>query len=170
MPKGELKEKVSRNAPAEVFEWVLARLVNAEKVRTARDLVATADHQIQLTSEEAEVSRFLEESYRKAGYKPAALSEVAQTNRKDLKLLERIERLLVQEGKLVRVSEGMVFHRESLEGLKAAIRKKKTKGDSVDVAFFKELTGCTRKHAIPLLEWLDRERVTRRVGKDRVLL
>jgi selenocysteine-specific elongation factor len=38
------------------------------------------------------------------------------------------------------------------------------------VAFFKQLAGVTRKHAIPLLEWLDKERVTRRVGKDRVVL
>jgi selenocysteine-specific elongation factor len=170
MPKGELKEKVTGSAPAEVFEWLLARLVDAEKVRVTRDLVATADHQIQLTPEEAEASRFLEEAYRIAGYQPAVLSEIAVENEKDLKLLERIQHLLIQEGKLVRISEVMVFHRESLDSLKSAIRRKKKKGDPIDVAFFKELTGSTRKHAIPLLEWLDRERVTRRVGKDRILL
>ena len=35
---------------------------------------------------------------------------------------------------------------------------------------FKELTGITRKYAIPLLEYLDREHVTRRVGDERVIL
>jgi selenocysteine-specific elongation factor len=99
-----------------------------------------------------------------------ALSEVASKGGKNLKLLARIERLLTQEGKLVRVAEGMVFHRDVLEELKTTIRQRKGKGEQVDVAFFKELTGATRKHAIPLLEWLDRERVTRRVGKDRILL
>jgi selenocysteine-specific elongation factor len=170
MPKGELREKVMGDAPTEVFEWALSRLVEAEKVRAARELVATTDHRIQLTTEEAEASRFLEATYRKAGYLPAAISEIASKSKRDVKLLERIERLLVQEGKLVRVSEGMVFHRESLERLKVAIRGQKKKGEPVDVAFFKQLTGSTRKHAIPLLEWLDKERVTRRVGKERILL
>jgi selenocysteine-specific elongation factor len=170
MSKGELKEKVTGNATVEAFEWLLARLVDTDKVRVARDLVATADHQIQLTSEEAEASRFLEEAYRTAGYQPPALSEIAAERKRDPKLLERIQRLLIQEGNLVRVSGAMVFHRQTLDGLKSAIREEKKKGDPVDVAFFKALTGSTRKHAIPLLEWLDRERVTRRVGKDRILL
>jgi selenocysteine-specific elongation factor len=168
--KGELKEKVTVNAPAELFEWLLTRLVDVDKVRVARDLVATADHQIQLTPEEAEASRFLEEAYRTAGYQPPVLSEVAAKRKIDLPLLERIQRLLIQEGKLVRISEAMVFDRQSLDDLKSVIRQKKKKGDRVDVAFFKGLIGSTRKHAIPLLEWLDRERVTRRVGKDRILL
>jgi selenocysteine-specific elongation factor len=40
----------------------------------------------------------------------------------------------------------------------------------MDVATFKELTGVSRKYAIPLLEYLDRERVTRRVGDAREIL
>jgi selenocysteine-specific elongation factor len=47
---------------------------------------------------------------------------------------------------------------------------KKAKGDRITVPIFKELTGITRKYAIPLLEYLDRERVTRRVGEERVIL
>jgi selenocysteine-specific elongation factor len=57
-----------------------------------------------------------------------------------------------------------------LEELKSTVRREKRKDDLVDVAFFKELVGVTRKYAIPLLEWLDREHVTRRVGKERVVL
>ena len=71
---------------------------------------------------------------------------------------------------MIRVAEGMVFHAEVLEELKSAVRREKQKDDLVDVAFFKQLVGVTRKYAIPLLEWLDRERVTRRVGKERVVL
>jgi selenocysteine-specific elongation factor len=64
----------------------------------------------------------------------------------------------------------MVFHCDALEELKRAVRRERQKNDLVDVAFFKELVGVTRKYAIPLLEWLDREHVTRRVGKERVVL
>jgi len=47
---------------------------------------------------------------------------------------------------------------------------KKQRGDRMSVPAFKELTGITRKYAIPLLEHLDRERVTRRQGDERVIL
>jgi selenocysteine-specific elongation factor len=46
----------------------------------------------------------------------------------------------------------------------------KAKSPNIDVGRFKELTGVSRKYAIPLLEYLDRERVTRRVGNERIIL
>jgi selenocysteine-specific elongation factor len=170
MPRGELREKTTGAAPVEVFEWVLARLHQVGKARTSREWVASADHRIELSSEEQETRDFLTETYRRAGFQPASLADVATRHRKDPKLLARIERLLINEGMLIRVAEGMVFHGEVLEELKSAIRREKQKDDLVDVAFFKQLVGVTRKYAIPLLEWLDRERVTRRVGKERVVL
>ncbi|MBI4160997.1 MAG: SelB C-terminal domain-containing protein, partial [Acidobacteria bacterium] len=65
---------------------------------------------------------------------------------------------------------GMVFHREALEGLKATLWKYRERSDRIDVGAFKDLTGTTRKSAIPLLEHLDRMRVTRREGNSRVIL
>ncbi|HSS97137.1 MAG TPA: SelB C-terminal domain-containing protein, partial [Terriglobales bacterium] len=61
-------------------------------------------------------------------------------------------------------------HREALETLKATIAKYKTRSSKINVAQFKDLTGVSRKYAIPLLEFLDRERVTRRTGEDRQIL
>ena len=170
MPKGELREKVTGGAPPEVFEWVLDRLVQSDKVRAIRDLVVASSHQIRLTPEESEVADLLKKVFRDGSYQPPTLAETASRSKKDLKLLERIERLLLQEGDLVRLSEGMVFHRVPLEELKDSVRKHKKKGETIDVGFFKQLAGVTRKHAIPLLEWLDREKVTRRVGKERIVL
>jgi selenocysteine-specific elongation factor len=170
MPRGELREKATGRAPVEVFESMLSGLVQGGKARAEREWVATADHRIQLSSEEADARAFLTEIYRKAGYQPSTLADIAAKGRKDPKLLTRIERLLLQEGTLVKVAEGLVFHREVLEELKQAIGRRKEKSDRIDVAFFKELAGVTRKYAIPLLEWLDREHVTRRVGNERVIL
>jgi hypothetical protein len=66
---------------------------------------------------------------------------------------------------------GLRFHIESIDDLKACIRARKAVNPKIDVAVFKEMTGgLTRKYAIPLLEYLDRERVTRRVGNEREIL
>lgn len=170
MPKGELREKAAGKAPVEIFEWILGRAVGAGEVQVTRDRVATSDHKIQLTPAEADARGFLTETYLEARCQPPTLAEMAARGKRDPKLVERIERLLLQEGTLVKVADGMIFHREVLKELKQALGREKAKGDRIDVAFFKQLAGVTRKHAIPLLEWLDRERVTRRVGKDRVVL
>jgi selenocysteine-specific elongation factor len=68
----------------------------------------------------------------------------------------------------------LLFHEEALRGLKremAAVRAGAPTGQArIDVATFKERFGVSRKYAIPLLEYLDRERVTRRVGDTRILV
>ena len=170
MPKSELREKTAARAPQEVFEWVLTKLVTEGGLRSVHDLVATADHRIQMSPEEAQARDFLVAEYRESGCRPKNLSEAATNGKQDLRLLERVQRVLLKDGTLVQIADGMVFHRDVLEELKETIRSYKTKRDSIDVGFFKEMAGVTRKHAIPLLEWLDRERVTQRSGNARRIL
>ncbi|PYR15962.1 MAG: hypothetical protein DMF94_29935 [Acidobacteria bacterium] len=81
-------------------------------------------------------------------------------------------KLLQRQKVLVRV-DVLLFHDEALKRLKAEVAALKTSagaGARIDVATFKERFGVTRKFAIPLLEYLDRERVTRRMGESRVVL
>ena len=84
---------------------------------------------------------------------------------------EKLLQILLREKNLVRVSAELIFHREALAHLKQELAVyKKAKGERISVPIFKDLTGITRKYAIPLLEYLDRERVTRRAGDERVIL
>jgi selenocysteine-specific elongation factor len=170
MPKSELREKAGSGAPAEVFDLILAKLEQEKRLRVVKDLVSTFDHRIHLNEDESRAKDLLVECYQKAGVKPQTLEEIAAEAKLQVKLLERIQRVLLKDGTLVQISEGMVFHRDSLSRLKESVRRCKSTRDRIDVAFFKEMAGVTRKHAIPLLEWLDRERVTQRAGNDRVIL
>ena len=86
-------------------------------------------------------------------------------------MADRVVRLLVRQKTLVKL-DALYFHAEALARLKQEIAamKESQPAPRVDVAAFKERFGLSRKYAIPLLEWLDRERVTRRVGEARVVL
>jgi selenocysteine-specific elongation factor len=87
-------------------------------------------------------------------------------------LADRIGKLLLRQKTLVKV-DALVFHAEALERLRSDVRALKVAGApgvTIDVAAFKVRYGITRKYAIPLLEYLDRERITRRVGDGRVVL
>ena len=77
---------------------------------------------------------------------------------------------MIKEKILLKLSEDFVYHRTTLECIKKQIRNKFTPGTKFGVAEFKEIFDITRKHAIPLLEYLDREKFTRRTGNDRILL
>jgi selenocysteine-specific elongation factor len=88
-------------------------------------------------------------------------------------VVDRLIVELVRDGRLVRVGP-LAFHRETLAALKAEVKALGAAAPGakvqVDVASFKTRYGISRKFAIPLLEWLDRERVTRRVGEARIVL
>jgi selenocysteine-specific elongation factor len=110
------------------------------------------------------------EAYRAAGLTPPEPAQAASLVGLDAAKFAALSQLLVRQQLLVKV-DTFLFHRESLDRLKNEVRALKATGSAtVDVASFKERYGLTRKFAIPLLEYLDRERVTRRTGDVRLVL
>jgi selenocysteine-specific elongation factor len=83
---------------------------------------------------------------------------------------QKLVTLLLRDRVLVKLADELVFHQSALQELRQILAKYKAQSPKIDVGKFKDLTGVTRKYAIPLLEYLDRERVTRRVGDERVIL
>jgi selenocysteine-specific elongation factor len=83
---------------------------------------------------------------------------------------QKIVTLLLRDRILVKLSDDLVFHRDALQVLRTQIAAQKSKTPKLNVGNFKDLFGITRKHAIPLLEYLDSQRVTRRVGDERIIL
>ena len=76
--------------------------------------------------------------------------------------------ILLREKCLIRISEDLVFHHSAVESLRHLLAARKS--TRFNVGIFKDWTGISRKYAIPLLEYLDRERITRREGDERLIL
>jgi selenocysteine-specific elongation factor len=169
MPREELRARVFARSPEGAFERVVADLAVAGKVRVLPEGVASAGHTIRLTPEEDRVRRALVEAAAGAGLEGIDAARVRVAAGGDARLAERVARVLTAGGVLRRVGEALVAT-ERLEKLKEAVRQRWPAGSRLDVAAFKEMTGLSRKFVIPLLEFLDRERVTRRVGADRFVL
>jgi selenocysteine-specific elongation factor len=170
MPREELRRQVFEQAAPGAFEHVLERLAALGRIRAGSDSLALFAHNVTLSSDESQVRAALLEALRSAGLSGALPSEAAALVKKEPRVVERILKLLLQEGGIVRVGEGRLVHAEPLGVLKARVRERWPPGTRLDVAGFKELTGLSRKFVIPLLEYLDRERVTRRSGDDRLVL
>jgi selenocysteine-specific elongation factor len=163
-----LREQVK--ASSEVFNSALDLLSRATKIEAAGDLVRLPGHGVVMKDEEAESKKKIEEAFLVAGLKVPALHEVIAGLKVDKTRAQKIVTLLLKDKALVKISDELVFHRSALEQLRRLVAAQKAKSPKMDVATFKELTGVSRKYAIPLLEYLDRERVTKRVGDTREIL
>jgi selenocysteine-specific elongation factor len=166
--KEELRTLV--DATPDVFEPVIALLIQAKKIETAGELVRLPGRGVVMKDEEAESRKIIEDAFASAGLKVPALHEVISGLRIDKVRAQKIVTLLLRDKILVKVSAELVFHRDALEELRRQIAAYKVTSTKIDVAKFKELAGVSRKYAIPLLEFLDRERVTKRVGDVREIL
>ncbi len=154
----------------DVFSRVLEGAVAGGKVELSADLVRLKGRGVVMRDEESESKKILEAAFRTAGLKVPAMKEVVAGLKIDKGRAQKIVTLLLRDKVLVRVSEDLLFHREALEELRRLLTEEKAKSSNLNIARFKDLTGVTRKYAIPLLEYLDRQRVTRRVGDERVIL
>jgi selenocysteine-specific elongation factor len=158
----------SRTGLAEaIFEAALARLVADRRLAITGELVrpfAARTPDGDRRNMDAVAAEYLA-----GALNPPLLREVGMRLRMAEPELRRVMTLLLREKTLVKVgSEDWYVHREALDRLRERIRA--LRGQSLDVARFKELTGLSRKMAIPLLEYLDRQFVTRRTGETRVVL
>ncbi|MGH9544490.1 MAG: selenocysteine-specific translation elongation factor [Terriglobales bacterium] len=166
--KEELRERVE--ASSEVFAAAMEMLVREKKLGTAGEIVHLTGRGVVMKDDEAESHRTIEQAFASAGLKVPALKDVLAGLKVDKPRAQKMVTLLLRDKVLVKVSEDLVFHRDALLDLRKRLSAEKTKSPKIDVARFKELTGVSRKYAIPLLEYLDREHVTRRVGDERVIL
>jgi len=166
--KEELREQVK--ASAEVFGEALAALVREKKLEATGDLVRLPGRGVAMKDEEAESKAKIETAFASAGLKVPALNEVLAGLKVDKARAQKIVTLLLRDKVLIKISDELVFHRAALEELRRALAAQKARSSKIDVAKFKEMTGVSRKYAIPLLEYLDRERVTKRVGDAREIL
>jgi selenocysteine-specific elongation factor len=164
----QLREEVK--VADEIFPTLLDALVRAKKLEVEGDIVRLPGRGVVMKDDEAESKKKIEGAFLSAGLKVPALHEVLAGLKVDKDRAQKIVTLLLREKVLVKISDSLVFHRSALEELRRLIIVQKTKSPKIDVAQFKELAGVSRKYAIPLLEYLDRERVTRRVGDAREIL
>ncbi len=153
-----------------IFSRALELLLQEKKLEIVDGAVRLPGRTIVMKDEEAESKLVIEQAFASAGLKVPALKEVLAPLKIDRARAQKLVALMLREKALVRVSEDLVFHHSALSELRRVIAARKRISPSIDVAAFKELTGVSRKYAIPLLEYLDRERVTKRVGDARVIL
>jgi selenocysteine-specific elongation factor len=170
IPKQVLRGRAGKTRD-EIFAAALDDLVQAKAITTSGDLVQRAGREIALSPDEAKAKELIETEFECAGLTVPSFAAVLEKLPVESARAQKILQILLREKVLIKVTDDLVFHRTAVAKLRELLAKyRKERGDKLPIPVFKEITGITRKYAIPLLEYLDRERVTRRVGDERVIL
>ena len=167
MKSSELRSQTALSP--EVFEFVVGSLVRQRKVRLSGESVSIYCAEGESSNAETERLAAVANTYRAAGLAAPSVSELAQILNLSESEMRRRVTLLQRNKTIVRMGNDNLFiHSEALNELSAKITQ--LRGSLIDVGGFKKLTGLSRKYAIPLLEYLDRQRITRNQGDRRLVL
>ena len=166
----ELREKFFSRAPNSHFQFVLKNLEGEEKIQTSSSFVSLYGRQVTLNSEQEKLKAGILQLFNGKGLQPPTLDEILKEFSQDTRSIQDLYYFLLQQGELVRVSTNVVVAADQITALKARLKDSFPSGNTFSVTEFKELFKISRKYAIPFLEYLDRERVTRRTGDKRLVL
>ncbi|HEX8891170.1 MAG TPA: selenocysteine-specific translation elongation factor [Pyrinomonadaceae bacterium] len=169
------EQKFARAAP-EIFRASLAHLEKMGALVSEKEIVRAVSHNLSLSAEDTALRDRLEKVYKDAALEAPTFDEAierAGALKRSREHVRKVFQLLIEAGLVVRVHQELFFHREPLDALIGKLREYAAEHEPerlIDVPTFKEIAGISRKYAIPLLEYFDRERITRRAGDKRIIL
>ncbi|MGC8784154.1 MAG: selenocysteine-specific translation elongation factor [Armatimonadota bacterium] len=169
MPREELRSTVARQLPARLFEAMLLRWQQEGGIALQGALVRLAGFTIRLNERQQRLAQRVEQILREAGVTPPPVEIISQQAGAPPDAVRAMIQVLLEQGVLVRLEADLFFHRETIEQLAELVRRTIREKGSLSVGEFRDLTGSSRKFAVPLLEYFDSIRLTRRVGDVRVL-
>ena len=165
LAKEEMRSREAPDAPPALFDALLA---SDKQLVVTGDVVHLAAHKLALKQDEAEALAKIESAFERAGLAVPGVQEVIQSSGVEAARARSLLQILYRGKKLIRMGDDLVFHHSALATLRGLLATHK--GEHFSVGVFKDWTGISRKYAIPLLEYMDREHVTLREGDSRKVL
>jgi selenocysteine-specific elongation factor len=167
--KGELASSWGKNLHPKLFHFVLERMLKRGEMTAEGELFRLPGHKVSMASDQAKLRELILQAFVQGGLTPPSVKEVLVSLDLDLKKAAAVLRLLQEQGELTKVKEDMFFTTRAMEQIKDMVRGFFRDKEEMEPADFRNVTGLSRKYAIPLLEYLDKEKMTVRVGDKRRL-
>ena len=167
MGEKELGSKLGKLFSEVSFRLALNLGSEEKQIAVKNNVLRLPDFNPSFSTKEAKLSEEIKRYYLNQKFTPPTLKEVREKFNISEKELKEIMSLLRNQGELVFVDETFVFHKSALNEIQEMIKNFFKKNPEMSVGEFKEMTGTTRKHAIPLLAYFDGGEVTERTGDVR---
>lgn len=169
MPKEELRGALGRNVDLRAYAMLLARWQAEGKIVVDAATVRRADFTVQLNPRQQALLDRIAAVYRAAGFHAPSIEEVSREVSAPPDAVAAMLRVGQDRGLLARIDEGLYYHQDTLAAARRLIEEHVRQQGSITVSQFRDLTGSSRKYALPVMEYFDSIRFTRRLGDERVL-
>ncbi|MBA2305984.1 MAG: selenocysteine-specific translation elongation factor [Acidobacteria bacterium] len=166
----DLKARIFADASPLFFRVVLEQLASDQAIELEQDIVRAFGRSVALQGADEDAREQLARRFRELGLRALPPDEVAASVGMDRTTARKLMQLLLRDQSLVKINDAWIVDRTSVQDLIDQLRTRKAVSPKLGVGDFKALTGLSRKFAVPLLEYLDGQRVTRRMGDERVIL
>jgi selenocysteine-specific elongation factor len=153
--------------PEDICELAAASLVSAKRIERQGAVFTQAGWSARITDRDQQLSERISEAFQGAGWAGPAATDLATTLSEPLVRVEKMIKLLVEKAVLVRLDERLCIHHDALEAAKQEALRLFGQKRSFSTMEFRDALGVSRKHAVPLLDYLDKVRFTVRSGHDR---
>jgi selenocysteine-specific elongation factor len=169
MPRSELKSKAFHSGDDRLYTFVVERLAASGQIEDVQGLVRRPGFNPQRSTEESALREQVSDALNRGRFSPPSLEDLGKISSNG-PTFSRVFQTLLDDGTAVDVGAGIVFHRDILEEIKRLVASEINEKRSVTVASLRDRLGTSRKFALTVLEYLDRIKVTRRVGDARILV
>ncbi len=167
--RNELLSGWGKNLPPKLAHYIIEQLVKKGDLEVQGEYLRLPSHEASFSQSQAPLGESLLRAYREAGWAPPATAALFESLRVAAKQAMPLLASLRSDGRLVRVSEDLWYAAEHLAAIEKAVKDWFDNNETLDIAGMKALTGLSRKHMIPLLEYFDAQKITLRTGDVRVL-
>lgn len=176
MLRETLREKVFAHLPSEIFKKTLQILAERVEVSAEKDVVRLVSYSQNLSPNEKQILEKLQSIYETSKLEVPTLENALLDSIKGMKSTlneaRKVFQLLLDSGEIIKISNDFYFSAKVINELveKLKIYADRTSNRLIDVPSFKDIAGISRKYAIPLLEYFDQIKITRRAGDKRLIL
>ena len=169
LSRAELMSGFGRGVHPKLVHFLVERLVKSGQVLLEADILRLPGHVVSLASDQTGLRTLMETTYVQAGFMPPTTKAFLEENGLAAKDVAQMYRLLMEEGVLIKVSEEFYYSSKAMDEIVARVRGFFESNQEMGPQDFRDLTELTRKFAIPVLEYLDKEKITMRIGDKRQL-
>lgn len=166
MPKEEFRRQLNPSLDTKAFQVLSGAIAAAGAVELSETTVNLPGRIPTLGAKDQQLADEIEKTYREAGANPPLLPDLEQTHGTRVR---DVTALLIERGTLVKIAPDLFFDKSVIEAAESALIKHLQEHEGITVAEFRDLIGSSRKYVVPMLEYFDKKRLTRRVGDTRVL-
>ncbi len=166
-----LKSRINSFVSDSLFQFLLSELVKSGEVKKDKEVYYLAEFHYIHAKEKESLTKEVEEKFLKEGLTPRNYEEILCEFKDRYQAVKELFHALLREGKLVKVSEKLVYHRDIIENIENKVREFFKNNKEMSVSDFRKILGegVSRKYLIPLLEHMDKKKITMRIGDKRIL-